>query len=325
MNIQMFVTSVRNNQMYDISEISSGLQWGTNLLYQPGKMEFKMLDDPKVFIRSGDIIELKINGKNIFKGKVFGRGKQKGPAWEFTAYDNLKFLGNEDTLVFPASTASSRFKKICQTQGLPYKVLDNSTYNCAAVVEDKHTYFSMLEDAIASTRKNQKVRYGVWDNYGTLEFFNLNRGITKLVIGDESLMTDYDFSGSIEDAANSVKVMRENKDKGKREIYTAKHDGNIALWGKLQIVETVTDADLNSSQLQNQANVLLGERNKETKKISLEAVGDLSIRAGNSFTLRIKDLQRESIAQDSLALVTKCVNRIEKDIHSMSLEVEVVA
>ncbi len=107
--------------------------------------------------------------------------------------------------------------------------------------------------------------------------------ITKLVIGDNSLMTDYDYEASIDDAANSVKVMREDKEKGKREIFVAQNNANVEKWGKLQIVETVSDADLNSSQLQQQANVLLSEKNKETRTISVDAIGHLSIRAGNSF------------------------------------------
>lgn len=324
MRIQILVMSVRNNQQFDISEISSSLSWSTSIISQPGKLEFEMQDDPKVFIRSGDIIELKIDGNKIFKGKVFNRSKGKERTWKYVAYDATRYLKNEDTLVFKASPASSRFITICQTQGLPHKVLDKSSYNCAAVVEDKHTYYSMLEEAIESTRKNQKVRYGFWDNYGTLEFFNFNRMITKLVIGDRSLMTDYDFDSSIDDAANIVKVLREDKDKGKREVFVAKHDANIKLWGKLQIVETISDADLNSKQLQNQANVLLREHNKETKKLSLDSLGHLSIRAGKSFILRISDLQREGIARDSLALVTKCTHSIGSE-HTMSLEVEVVA
>src|SRR5699024_440523 len=111
---------------------------------------------------------------------------------------------------------------------------------------------------------------------------------------------------SIDDAYNSVKVMREDREKKKREIYTAKHNGNIEKWGKLQMVETISDAYLNSSQLQKQAKDLLSQHNKETKSISFEAVGYLSLRAGNSFILRLADLRRDYVGKDNLALITKC-------------------
>lgn len=323
MKIQLLETSVRNNQQYDISEISSFPKWTTNTNSQPGKLEFEMLDDKNVFLLDGDIIELKIDGRNIFKGKVFVRERKKEGKWRVVAYDTTRYLQNEDTLVFAVSTASNRFKMICQAQGLAYKVLDASSYNCVASVEDKNTYYSMLETAITETRQQQKTRYSFWDNYGTLEFFDLNRMITKLVIGDNSLLTDYSYSASIDDAANAVKVVRENSDSGKREIYTAQNTTNISRWGKLQVVETISDADLNSSQLQAKANALLSEKNSVAKTLSIEAIGNLEIRAGKCFILRLSDLTRDGIGNDNLALVTSCQHDFS-DGHTMSLEIEVI-
>lgn len=324
MNIKVLETSMQNRQQYDISELVSDLKWSTGLDSQPGTVSFSMIDDPVVFLRSGDIIELQIDGKKIFKGKTFIRGKNKEAKWKITAYDNMRYLKNEDTLIFQASSSSARFQKICQTQGLPYKVLDKSPYNCTPVIEDAHSYFSMLQDALGETRKSYGARYGIWDNYGTLEHFDLNRMITKVVLGDGSLMTDYSYDVSIDDAYNSVKVMREDKDKKKREIFTASHSGNIEKWGKLQMVETISDAELNSSQLQKQANDLLKENNKETKTVSLDSIGYVGLRAGNTFILRLSDLKKDGIGNDSLALITRCDHSFE-GAHTMSLEVEVVA
>lgn len=324
MILKILETSVTNNKQYDISEIVGGVVWTTGLNAQPGTLEFTMIDDPQVFLQAGDIIECYADGKKLFKGKVFRRRKTKDKKWQVTAHDNLRYLKNEDTLLFDASSSSTRFKKICQTQNVPHRVLQASTYNCAPVIEDKHTYFSMLQDAFDETRRGHGLRYAVWDNFGTLEHFDLNAKITKLVIGDESLLVNYDYEASIEEAFNSVKVMREDKDKGKREIFSAKHDGNIAKWGRLQLVEIINDADLNSSQLQKQANDLLKENNKELKTLSLEAIGSLEIRAGNSFILRLADLSRDGVGKDSLALVTKCRHDLSA-AHVMDLEVEVIA
>lgn len=312
--------------MYDISEIVSNPKWTTSIDSQPGKFEFTIYEDHAVFLRSGDIIEAKANGKTFFKGKVFTRKKTKKPKlWQVVAYDTLRYLKNEDTIVFDASSASSRFKTICETQGLSYRILDNVPYNCPAAVMDGKTYFSMLEDSLEDTKLNYGgMRYGIRDNDGILEFYAYNRMITKLVLGDNSLMTDYDYEVSIDESANSIKVIREDSEKKSREVYTASHSGNIEKWGRLQIVETVNDADLNSSQLQQQANSLLRENNREFKSLRIEAIGTLEIQAGNSFTLSVSDLQREGVKDDSLALVTSCVHNLGK-VHTMSLQVEVVA
>lgn len=324
MKLEIFETSIVNRQMYNISEIVSNPRWTTGTGSQPGKFEFSILEDKVVFLRTGDIIEVKADGKAIFKGKIFIRKKKKHKSWQITAYDNLRYLKNEDTIVFGASSASARFKTICQTQGLPYRILDNVGYNCAAAIMDKKTYFSMMEDSLEETRNGYGMRYGIRDNAGTVEFCAFNRMITKLVLGDQSLVTDYDYESSIDDAYNSVKVIRENEDKKTREVYTATHAGNIEKWGKLQMVENVSDADLNSSQLQKQANDLLRENNKETRTLSLEAVGNISVQAGNSFILRLADLQHDGVGKDSLALIHSCTHEFG-GVHTMSLDVEVLA
>lgn len=324
MILKVLTTSVTTNKQYDLSEIVGDVVWTTGLDSQPGTFVFTMLTDPSVFLQAGDIIECHADNKKLFKGKVFRRQKDKEAKWQVTAYDNMRYLKNEDTLLFDASSSSTRFKKICQTQNVPYKILQASTYNCTPVIEDKHTYFAMLQSAFDETRQGFGLRYAVWDNFGTLEHFDLNAKITKLVIGDESLLLNYDYEASIDEAYNAVKVMREDKDKNKREIYSAKHDGNIAKWGRLQLVETISDADLNSSQLQKQANDLLKAHNVEAKTLTLEAVGSLDIRAGNSFILRLADLQKDGVGKDSLALVTKCRHALGS-AHVMDLEVEVIA
>lgn len=324
MNIRLLETSINNREQYDLSEIVGNIKWVTGLNNQPGTLTFDVQEDKKVFLRSGDIIEMTIDGKKIFKGKVFKRAKSKSAKWKITAYDNMRYLKNEDTLVFKANSCTDRFKAICQAQGLPYKVVNSCGYKCTPVVEDKHSYFSMVQDAIEETRKGYGLRYAIWDNFGKLEIFDLNNKISKIVLGDNSLMTEYSYEASIDDAYNSVKVMREDREKKKREIYTAKHNGNIEKWGKLQMVETISDAYLNSSQLQKQAKDLLSQHNKETKSISFEAVGYLSLRAGNSFILRLADLRRDYVGKDNLALITKCTHNFGS-VHTMSLDVEVVA
>ena len=331
MRIEILETSITNRQQYDISDLCKGISWFTSTEYQPGKLQFDFLDNSTVYLREGDEVEMRIEGQNVFKGKVFKRKRKMGANgfWSITAYDKTRYLKNEDTLLFNVNSVTDRFKRICEVQGLPYKVLDKATYNCTAVVEDKHTYYSMLKDAIEETRKGSGQRFAFWDNFGTLEIFNLNRQITKLVIGDESLMTDYEYELSIDDAANSVKVLREDKEKGKREIYVEKDNKNIEKWGKLQIVETISDADLNTSQLKQRNRELLKEYNKPTITTSVKALSNLEIRAGKLFTWRNSDLTRDNvngvkIGDETLVLVTQCTHSFD-DTAMMDLEIEVIA
>ena len=77
MNIKVLETSMQNRQQYDISELVSDLKWSTGLDSQPGTLSFSMIDDPVVFLRSGDIIELQIDGKKISKENLYPREKQR--------------------------------------------------------------------------------------------------------------------------------------------------------------------------------------------------------------------------------------------------------
>ncbi|MEY8370117.1 hypothetical protein AAK938_01260 [Aerococcaceae bacterium 50-4] len=325
MKIEILTTSMTTRKQYDISNLCSPPNWTTSLKSQPGKLEFEMLESDQVAIKSGDEIMIKVNDVNIFKGRVFTetlRGKNDFLT-KVIAYDQTRYLQNEDTLIFNANTLVDRFKKICQTQGIPHKVLDSVAYKCAAVLENKHTYYSMLESAIEETATLGGQRFAFWDNFGTMELFNLNRGITNLVIGDKSLMTDFTLTKTIDDSANAVKILREDKEKGKREIYSATNAKNIEKWGKLQVVETISDADLNASQLKARANELLRKKNVEIISADIDAIGDLSIRAGKSFTWRNSKTTEYGVGHDTLVLVTRCVHTISQT-PTMSLEVEVI-
>ena len=64
--------------------------------------------------------------------------------------------------------------------------------------------------------------YIIRDNFGTVEHIALNSLITDLVIGDDSVATDFDYEGSIDDSFNYVKLTKDNKESKKREVYVVK-------------------------------------------------------------------------------------------------------
>ncbi|WP_071131372.1 XkdQ/YqbQ family protein [Enterococcus timonensis] len=323
MNLKILGTSVTYYTQYDLSEIVSSPVWYTSMDSQPGKFSFSITEDKAVFYRSGDIIEAFADDKQFFKGKIFIRRKQKDGLWKIVAYDNLRYLQNEDTIVFGASTASERFKKICEIQGLSYKISQASSYKCAGVIEDAKTYFSMLSDALDETRTATTYRYFVYDDSGTLKFADVDYLMTNLLLGDESLITDYSYESSIDEAYNSIKVIREDEKTKSRQVFTATSDKTIAVWGKLQKVEKATDADMNANQLQKQANDALKQNNAEATSLSLESIGNMAIRAGNSFTLLLSDLKREWGKDTRKVLVRSCTHTFSP-VHTQSMEVEVI-
>lgn len=322
MMTEFIIQNIVTGKVYDISDLVSDIEWVTYIEAEAGKLKFNMISDPSVKLDFGDIIRFKWDGKNVFYGKLFSKEKAADNLWEIEAYDKKRYLKNEDTLVFPAMTSDQKFAKICKDNNLPYRILDKSGWRCPPVIEDKKTYNDMIQRALDLTLINFGMWYFIRDNFGTLEHVSLNRLVTKLLIGDESLLTDFSYSGSIDDSFNQIKLTRDNEETQKREVYIVKDSKNIAYWGKLQYHETVDDK-MNEAQIANQAAMLLKAKNTPKHSLELECIGDISISAGSGVTTQITDLQDEGFGKQQLCIVSKCTHSFSL-FHTMTLEMRVV-
>jgi hypothetical protein len=98
-------------------------------------------------------------------------------------------MKNADTKVFPESTASDRFVRLCTDFQLKHKVIHKSDFILPAKIYDSKTIADMVEDSIDLTLINAGKWYIVRDNFGILEFLDMAALRTNLVLGDASLMT----------------------------------------------------------------------------------------------------------------------------------------
>lgn len=324
MIIQATLQEVDSGKVWDVSElIATSLKWSTELDGSfPGRLEFTLLEDAQMKISNGDLFTLKVSDQNIFKGIIRKRNYQAKNGLSLCAYDSKYLLKSKDTFVFPVETASSRFQKVCQLGKIKHNVVNASSHNCGEFVADSKSFHEIIQNALDETCTATRERYTIIDNFGTLEFVHLNHLITNIILGDESLVTDYTFEGSIEDVFNSIKVSREDSETKQRQSALAKDDKSIERWGLLQDVVSPSDSDMNEAQMQNQADNLLKESNREKRTLSLECIGQLGIRAGNTVQLQIEKLKQEGLYNKPF-LVTKCTHTFSKS-HTMSLEVEVV-
>ncbi|MBP3037991.1 hypothetical protein J9303_00520 [Bacillaceae bacterium Marseille-Q3522] len=319
---EFLIQNILNGRVYDISELVANIEWETDIDFQPGKLTFEMLMDNQVQVNHGDIIRFKYSEKGIFFGKIFIKKRNKENKWSLTAYDQMRYLKNEDTIVFPAMASHDIFAKVCRDNGIPYRIVDRSGWNCPASIQDKKTLFAMIQNALDLTLINYGMWYIIRDNFGTLEHIALNSLVTRLVLGDGSLATDFDYESSIDDSYNQIKLTKENKDTMKREVYIVKDSKNITKWGKLQYHDTV-DENMNEAQIANQATMLLKAKNSPKRTLTIPCIGNKDISAGNSVVLMLSDLESEGFAKQQLAIVSKCTHSFGKT-HTMDLTVRVV-
>jgi hypothetical protein len=322
MNIELIIQDSAAGNLYDISQLASDISWETEVSNQPGKLSFTYQEDPTVIISEGSIVSLKVDNKGVFFGYIFKKGKKNDTGIPITAYDQMRYLKNQDTYVISGLTASQLFSKVCKDFQLRHNVVNESGYVLADRVYDNKSLFDIIDWGITETMAYTSNWYMIRDNFGTIEFVNLNSLKTDLFIGDKSLLTDYDYESSIDDDTyNQVKLVKENKNTQKREVYIVKDSSTISKWGLLQYFETV-DEEANESQIKERAEQLLKLKNRVTKKLSVTCIGDLKVFAGCGIVLGISDITDETI-NNKYYMVTKCTHNFKNNEHTMSLDLQV--
>ena len=324
MQIELIIQDSKSGNAWDMSElVNSGINWETNIAEQPGKLTFEYIDQENISINEGSPVSFKIDGQGIFFGYVFKKGRSKNGKISITAYDQMRYLKNKDTKVLSGLTAAQVFTKLCKEYKLTYKVVDNHSYIVPPKPHDGKTLFEIIQYGIDQTLINTGNWFMIKDNFGTLEFVNINSLKTDLFIGDESLLVDYDYISSLDDDSyNQVQLIKENKDANIRERYIVKDSSTIKQWGLLQYFEKM-DENANAAQIQAKAEMILRLKNRVTKKLKLAALGDLRVFAGTGIVLGISDLEKAGIAANQYFMVTQCSHSFSNDRHIMQLELQV--
>lgn len=324
MKIEVLCQDSVTGRGLDLSEVVKDLTISTQMEEQPGKLILNYIDNIEESFSTGSSISVKVDGKGVFLGYVFKLHPYPNNEVQLTAYDQLRYLQNKDTYNLPALTCDRIFEKICQDCQLKYNVIDRSSYNVPAKIFDNESYYSMIQYGLDQALINEGYRYIVRDNFGTLEHVELRTIASNLLIGEDSLLTDYDYELSIDDETyNQIKLIKEDSESKKRKVYIVKDSNNINRWGVLQYFEKV-DENMNSAQIEAQADNLLKVKNKETKTLKLTCIGDLRVREGVAVVVGIKQLEKYGVKYNSYYFVNACDHKFENGKHTMTLDMEVL-
>lgn len=312
-----------NGTIYDLSEVAFDIDWETEITEQPGKLTFSFVDQENITLPEGSIVRLKVAGQGVFFGYIFKRSKSEKEVVKITAYDQLRYLKNKNTYVISDMTASDIFTKLCKDSEMKHEVKKASSYKIANRVFDDKTLYEIIQRAIDETLAYTGKWYFIRDNFGTLEFNDLEDMKSDLVIGDLSLANNYSFDSSIDDDTyNQIKLVQENKESKKREVYIVKDSSTIAQWGTLQYYEKM-DEKANPAQIKEKAEKLLKAKNRVTKTLKVTALGSFEVFAGRLIVLDIEALKPEGVEQKHF-IVTKCTHKLRNNAHTMTLDLMVV-
>jgi hypothetical protein len=318
MNLELYLQNSNDGTVYDISELATTIQVKKDIEGNAGKLTVLLQKDPRNLLKiaNGSIISFIADRVGIFFGYVFTIGTDATQTYKITAYDQLRYLKNEEVYVTQNMSASYIFEKICMDNQLRYQVKVPSNYIPSAYLHDKKTLYEIINRGRKLANIYENKQYYVTDEFGTLTWSELSYEKTNLIIGEQSLLTSYQYEKSIDsDTYNQIKIYRDNSTTGKRDVWIAKDSNNIKRWGKLQLLEKADENDT-STMIQETIQNYLKVKNRETQTLKLNALGVNELTAGKGFKFI---LDRENISQDMW--IISSTHNYNKDTHTMELEV----
>jgi len=280
----------------------------------PGTLTFNVVKDNNIAFSEGNQVMLKVDNVNVFFGFVFIKKRDKEQIIKVTAYDQLRYLKNKDTYVYTNKTANQFVSLIAKDFDLNTGALENTGYRIPSRVEDNTSLFDMIQNALDLTLQNTGRMYVLYDDFGKLMLRSIANMRLNLLI-DEETAENFDYTSSIDsDTYNRVKLIREDKETGKRDVYIVQDSDNINAWGVLQHFDTLKEGENGKAK----ANALLSIYNSKTRKLSIKnQLGDVRVRGGSMVVVK---LNLGDVSLQNLMLVESCKHVFKNGEHFMDLD-----
>ncbi|WP_438435399.1 XkdQ/YqbQ family protein [Gorillibacterium sp. sgz500922] len=310
----------RNGVMWKIGQLVSEAQIKTARIGKAGSLELSFLRPSATgfTVEPGNVVRLSYDGQVVFFGYVFSVTSGSDQEIKLTAYDQLRYLVANDTLVIQGMTATDVIRRQATKMDLTVGSLADTGYRIPKLAEDNKRMMDMICDALDETTRATGSTFVLFDAAGELTLKSLADMELPLLIGDGSLVYEYSQTRSIDnDTYNQIVLAQDNKTTGKRDLYVLKDSGNIAKWGLLQLYEVV-DERLNAAQINQSLTNLIVLKNRESRTFRVSAIGDIRVRAGSSLHISIAD-----VGKPLTYLVDECTHTISGGEHTMDLSLKV--
>lgn len=306
---------IKNSKMTFTMPVNDGMTLTWERKGVPGMLKFESKYEKGFSAQEGDSVLLSVDGKKIFYGFIFTKQRGKDGIYQYTVYDQLRYLKNKDTLIYKKKTSDELISIIAKRFGLKCGKLANTGYRMSAV-EDESTLFDMIENSLNNTMMTKDRIYVLYDDVGKLRLVNaVNMKVNSCLIDDET-GEDYTYKTSIDqDVYNQIKLIFENSEKGTYDLYIAKSTKSINKWGVLQYLEKIKDPDI--GKLKSQA--LLKVYNKKLRYLTISGViGNTNVRGGSLVPVM---LNLGDIKVANYMLVEKVTHTFSNRQHQMDLVV----
>lgn len=294
--------------------VVEGITWETQRAGYPGKLVFTCVKDSSLNYAEGDAVRMDVDGKPAFYGFVFQKKRSKDGLISTTCYDQIKYLSkNKDTYVYKDKTATQLIQMIVDDFRLNGGGISDTGYVLAPKVEDNKTLLDIIQAALDETLMNTKRLYVLYDDAGKLSLKDISTMKTGVVIEAETAQ-DFDYTSSIDgETYNKIKLVYENEETGKRDVYISQDGENMNNWGILQYYEKID----NPTGAKEKADKLLALYDAVTRTLKISgAFGDIAVRGGSSVPVRL-DLGDTIVSQ--YLVVERVAHTFVNGLHTMDM------
>lgn len=306
--------------IYDITQMCTDISWMDSLNDGASVLDVSYVKNG-LTLQNGDVIRLTDKGQSsgIFFGTIFKVSGDEGDEVSVKSYDQLRYAKAKEIIVLEGGTVANLVQNMCAFLSLKPGTIEAPSYVLETIADDSRTWLDTIYTGISDTLiadKSRENMYCLRDEYGTVCLRNMRNLQLSLVLGDKSLCTGYRWEKSIDDEFyNRIKVGWKDEASGKMDVATALDQGSVNRYGILQYYEASQSGTDTSAKAQDRANGLLQLYNKERETLSLECIGDVSVRAGCSIYGSIGD-----IGLNRRLIVRKATHKF-LPVHTMTLEV----
>ena len=331
LNLEVIATKRETGEHWEVCE-QIKINW--ELEGNAGTMETSYVEDSNLDLVEGDIVSLKVNGEYLFYGWVFKKTKSAFDSVKLKVYDIKRYLAYKDVDVTGNETIDELFVRVCTMMKVEHKVVHKSSFTIPSKIHDGETYNNILQYAIDQTFIGTGERFCVRANGPVLELVCCDKQLTDLVLGDRSLVSDFEYNTDIENTYTAFKIQREVDSEEQKKMSASQKiiqritlvdedKENVKKWGVLQWYEK-KDSKWTDAQLAQHLQLLKSAYGKQTKTLKLDCtVGDKDCIPGNMVTVLLSDLEKEKVAQGTYVLIKSASHTISHNDWSMNLDVEV--
>lgn len=292
--------------------VLDGAELSLERMGTPGKFTFKTIPDKKFPIQEGNAVLLTIGKKKLFYGFVFSRTMDKDGLMSITAYDQIRYLKNQDTITYKQKSADEVIRMLASMYQLQVGTLAKTGYKMTRNEEDQ-TLLDMIQNALDETLVMKGETYVFYDKVGKLTLTNLSKMKINHVIS-ENTAENYDYQTSIDsNVYNRIRVIYKNDETGKTTSHVEQDGKHISEWGVLQHTDTVDYPTL----MKPRAKGYLQLYNQKAKSLSISgAIGNVNVIAGSLVPV-ILNLVDTKVS--NYMLVEKVTHKFSNMEHKMNL------